>query len=142
MISSFLGTSLCHIVFATYLYLNVQGINTEHFGWIPVTTFSLMLLIASSGVTNIPFLIVAEISPEKIRSIVIQICCCTSWAMVAVTTKLFPILIEGIGLHGCIALFGGCCIVAATFVWLKVPETNGKSFEEIQKMVSSRAESK
>lgn len=51
--------------------------------------------------------------------------------MVFVMVKVFPKLVVMIGLHGCIFGFAGCCFFGAVFVAVVLPETKGKSYNEI-----------
>lgn len=45
--------------------------------------------------------------------------------------KWFPILTQLIGMPASMYLFTGCCVAGAIFVLALLPETKGKSFEEI-----------
>jgi facilitated trehalose transporter len=46
--------------------------------------------------------------------------------------------IEGIGIHGAFWLFGAICVVGFFFVIKYVPETQGKSLEEIERKMMGR----
>lgn len=67
MVVSFTGTALSHIVLATYIFLSTETkINLDAYQWVPVTSFSAMIFIASCGALPIPYVIVSEILPEKV----------------------------------------------------------------------------
>ena len=44
--------------------------------------------------------------------------------------------------YGVMWLFGGCCIGLAVFAFFFIPETKGKSFEEIQAYFDNRSKAK
>lgn len=52
---------------ATYIFLAANTtINLDAFQWIPVVSFSAMIFIASCGALPVPYVIVAEILPDKV----------------------------------------------------------------------------
>lgn len=61
-----LGACLGHVTMAVYTYLQAHGYNVESFTWIPVTSISFVIFIASCGVTSLPFTVIAEIVPPKV----------------------------------------------------------------------------
>jgi len=42
-------------------------------------------------------------------------------------------LINGLGAHGAFWLFGGFCVVGFIVIFKKLPETKGKSLEDIER---------
>ncbi|XP_031630517.1 facilitated trehalose transporter Tret1-like [Contarinia nasturtii] len=132
MVFSFTGTGISHVVLATYIYLaSSTNINLQAFQWVPVASFSAMIFIASCGALPIPYVIVSEILPDKIRSIGTTFIFCISWALTFVLVKIFPPLFATIGLHSCIFMFAISCFATVVYLLLFVPETKGKSLDEI-----------
>lgn len=43
-----------------------------------------------------------------------------------------------LGMHGSMYVFTGCCVAGATFVIGVLPETKGKSFDEIMALLVKR----
>lgn len=67
MVVSFAGTALSHLVLGTYIYLSTAtDLNLEAFQWVPVTSFSSLIFIASCGALPIPYVVISEILPEKV----------------------------------------------------------------------------
>lgn len=56
----------------------------------------------------------------------------TRWLLGFGVTFLFQFLKAVVGAHGCYWVFCGCCLVGGIFVLIFVPETKGKSLDEIQ----------
>lgn len=51
--------------------------------------------------------------------------------------RFFPSISESIGMHVGFFIFCGCCVAAFFFTLFVVPETKGKSFQEIQAMLGA-----
>lgn len=46
-----------------------------------------------------------------------------------ISVKTFPILMEIVGLHGCLAIYGSGCIAGVIFVIVVLKETRGQSID-------------
>lgn len=53
---------------AIHTFCSHLGYDMEAIRWIPIVAFSFTIFIASIGVLNLPFLVVAEVLPEKVFS--------------------------------------------------------------------------
>lgn len=55
------------------------------------------------------------------------------WLLGFAFVKYFNLLLAAIDMHGCMWLFGGCCAAEAVFIAAWMPETKGRTWEEIRK---------
>jgi hypothetical protein len=46
-------------------------------------------------------------------------------------------MIDALGIHGAFWMFGSNCLIAAAFVFLFVPETKGRTLEQIEDLLST-----
>lgn len=76
-----------------------------------------------------------ELFPPNLKMVATTIACSILLFLAFITTLVFPYLKELIGIANCFCLFGGFCAFGCIFVYLFVPETKGKSLEEVQKML-------
>jgi len=99
-----------------------------------VAVGSLMLLVGSwmIGPGTATFLLISEIYPLKIRGTAMSIATVALWAGYLLSTLTFLTLIQTLGRAGTFWLYGLLGIGAWIFAYLFVPETKGKSLEEIQ----------
>lgn len=67
---SALGTAVGLGSLGAYTHLKEAGMELQGFGWLPLLSFSFVVFIASWGVLTLPFVVVAEIMPEKVCNIV------------------------------------------------------------------------
>lgn len=67
MTMSCTGTSLFFLILAAYCNLKKTGADLTGFEWVPVLCLSLVIFIASLGVISLPFVIMTELLPNKVR---------------------------------------------------------------------------
>lgn len=77
--------------------------------------------------------VTAELLPPKVRSVANSIIICFAFLCGFFIAKTFVDLLEGLGKSGTFFLYGGICIVGTLLTAIFVPETRGKSIEEIQR---------
>lgn len=83
----------------------------------------------------IPWIMIAEIFPTKIRGAAMSLCILGLWLAVVAVTQFTPMLLDPVtGLGGAFTfwLFMVFAIVLLVFVWRMVPETKQRTLEEIE----------
>ncbi|XP_059483953.1 facilitated trehalose transporter Tret1 isoform X2 [Neocloeon triangulifer] len=107
-------------------------------GWLPLGCFALFVIGFSLGFGPIPWLMMGEVLPAKVRGTAASVATAVNWSCTFLVTKTFPLLVQVAGIHGAFALFGACCVAALFFVRFCVPETRGRSLEDIEKSLTGR----
>ncbi|XP_037711176.1 facilitated trehalose transporter Tret1 [Drosophila subpulchrella] len=131
LLVSAVGIGFGQIAMGTYSYLQVSGYEVSAFSWVPISGFSFMMLLAAVGLLSLPFLVVSEIMPQKIRSTAIMILMSVLWLISTCTIKLMPVFTETLGMHGTVFMFAILSFSAAIFIAIFLPETKGKTVEAI-----------
>jgi sugar porter (SP) family MFS transporter len=85
------------------------------------------------GLGPVFWLLIAEIYPLKIRGAAMSVASMANWAANFVVTVSFLTLLSAIGGTGAFFLFGFLTLVALAYFWRKVPETKGRSLQEIER---------
>lgn len=67
MILSTIGSAIFLAVLAGYGHMKNIGYDVSEFTWIPVTSLSLAIFVASLGIISLPFIISIELLPNKVR---------------------------------------------------------------------------
>uniref|UniRef100_A0A182MN01 Major facilitator superfamily (MFS) profile domain-containing protein n=1 Tax=Anopheles culicifacies TaxID=139723 RepID=A0A182MN01_9DIPT len=93
------GVGLALAVLGVHSYLLTDGYDLRGVEWLPVLALSLTLFLAAIGITNVPFFIVPEVMPPKLRSIGSTISATLLCMFAFVCVKLYPILMETIHIH-------------------------------------------
>lgn len=79
------------------------------------------------------FVVIAEIFPNRARGRAMAICLFFLWTAVYCVSQFFPMLLESIGSAFTFWIFMAMSVIAFVFVWKIVPETKGKTLEEIER---------
>ena len=120
MIICLLGTGLC-------FYFNmVSG------AWLLVFILGYIASFACS-LGPIPWVIMSEIFPTKIRGIAMSFATLVLWIGVVLITQLTPILLESAGGAFTFWIFIVNAIILLIFTLLKIPETKNRTLEEIER---------
>lgn len=95
---------------------------------------SLLLYIAAfaSCIGPVFWTMVSEIFPNKIRGKAIAFASFTQWAFNFLVILFFPLVLESIGGSLTFIFLAFMCILQFFFTWNWLPETKGKSLEEIE----------
>lgn len=109
----------------------------------PVLTLGCMLLFmvgfsSTWGMTM--WVILSEIFPLKIRGMAMGFCSTCLWISCALVSQFFPILAGIIGYYSIFLVFAVINLIAILFVAHKVPETKGRSLEQIEMNLRVRYE--
>lgn len=117
--------------------LEANGVDVRPFNWIPITSFSFIIFVASLGVLTIPFLVISELMPEKLKNFGTSFCMELLWLLTFIMLKCLPSLLELLGKHGSMFLFAAVCLCSTVFIVIVIPETKGKSYDEIMKSLDT-----
>ena len=79
------------------------------------------------------WVVLSEIFPVRIRGMAMAISTFFLWVACFVLTYTFPILNEVVGASGTFWLYGIICLSGFLFIRAKLPETKGKTLEELEK---------
>ncbi|XP_063236592.1 facilitated trehalose transporter Tret1-2 homolog [Bacillus rossius redtenbacheri] len=101
-------------------------------GWLPLACLCVCMVAYSLGLGPLPWLMMAELAPVEHKGLISSLAVFVNWVLVFAVTFAFNGLVA---LLGAAATYGGicaACLMGTLFVYLVVPETRGKSREEIQ----------
>ena len=88
----------------------------------------------ASSLGPIPWVIISEIFPTKVRGAAMSIAILMLWLGVVLITQLTPVLLEGIGGAFTFWVFMVNAIILLLFTYQFIPETKEKSLEEIEQI--------
>jgi MFS family permease len=85
------------------------------------------------------WVVVAEIFPNRIRAGAMSIAVTALWSACFLLTYTFPLLNARLGPSGTFWTYAAVCLAGAVFVFLRLPETRGKTLEQIETEIRTRA---
>lgn len=80
------------------------------------------------------WVLIAEVFPNTIRGGAVAIAVAFQWIFNWIVSTSFVPMANGLGYGVVYTMYGVICIVAAVFVWKLVPETKGKTLEDMTKL--------
>jgi sugar porter (SP) family MFS transporter len=84
------------------------------------------------GLGPVFWLLIAEIYPLNVRGAAMSIATIANWSANFVVTVSFLTLKNAIGNVGVFFLFGGLTLVALSYFYFRVPETKGRSLQQLE----------
>jgi MFS transporter, SP family, arabinose:H+ symporter len=115
------------------LSLIIIGLNI-HSAPLGLMLASILLYVAffALGMGPGPWLIISEIFPTKVRGRAASIATSALWSGTLVVTFTFLTLVNVLSLWGTFAIYGALSFACFVYVWKVVPETRGRTLEQIQ----------
>ncbi|XP_045554936.1 solute carrier family 2, facilitated glucose transporter member 2 isoform X3 [Salmo salar] len=116
-----------------HLSQQLSGINASVYSWMSYVSMSAIFLFVcffEIGPGPIPWFIVAELFSQGPRPAAIALAGCTNWTSNFIIGMTFP-YIEALCGSYVFILFAVLLFGFTVFTYLRVPETKGKTFEEI-----------
>jgi len=77
--------------------------------------------------------LIAEIFPNRVRAIAVATCTFALWVGSFTLTYFFPLLNTSLGSYGTFWIYVAICAMGFVFFACRLPETKGKSLEELEK---------
>lgn len=98
----------------------------------------LVLVLAAIGcyamsLAPVTWVVISEIFPNRIRGAAMSVAVTALWLACFILTYSFPLLNGYLGPAGTFWLYASICILGFAFIKFKLPETKGKSLEEIER---------
>lgn len=99
-----------------------------------ITLVALVVFIASFAFSLGPVVwtVINEIFPNRVRGRAVAVATAVNWGSAWIVSQFFLTLLDSIGSSATFYLFGAFSAIAWVWVWRRVPETKGRSLEEIE----------
>jgi sugar porter (SP) family MFS transporter len=80
----------------------------------------------------VTWVIISEIFPNRIRGAAMSISVAALWIACFILTYSFPLLNARLGPAGTFGLYAGICVAGFAFIARRLPETKGKTLEQLE----------
>ena len=119
------GLVLIYTVLGTFYHLHLQGK--------PMLVLVLAAIACySMSLAPVTWVVIAEIFPNRVRGSAMSIAVTALWTACFVLTYTFPALNAALGAAGVFWTYAAICLAGVIFLYLRLPETRGKTLEEIE----------
>nr|XP_022901110.1 facilitated trehalose transporter Tret1-like [Onthophagus taurus] len=147
---SLIGTSICFVVVATYVYLNdVNHFNQKNvnitnsmnlslnsdtdmvYNWTPLIFLILAALLSHIGIRILPWVLTGELYSNETRAAGSGFSSAIGYIFGFLANKTFLYIVDGLTLAGTFWLNAAIGLIGCLLLYIYLPETEGKSLHEI-----------
>lgn len=127
---------------AIYFFVDARmpdvDIGSTFLKWFPIVGMLIYCLSLSFGVAIIPTLMLGELFSASIKAKGLTVLAITTALSISLANQTFYYLSSTIGIFAPFLFFGSCNIISAILSIRIVPETKGKTLEEIQQKLKKK----
>ncbi|KAI8662135.1 hypothetical protein NCS56_01017000 [Fusarium sp. Ph1] len=107
-------------------------------GWTSVAFLLFYMLAFGASWGPVPWAMPSEVFPSSLRAKGVAISTCSNWINNFIIGLITPPLVRETG-FGAYVFFAVFCLLSFIWVWFSVPETNGKTLEEMDQVFNDRS---
>jgi sugar porter (SP) family MFS transporter len=125
------GLAVVYIIIAAGYYFAIKGF---------FMVFWVVTAISIYGMTLAPitWVLLSEIFPNKIRGHAMSVATFALWFSCAVLTISFPFMNKALSTSGTFGVYAVICFIGFFYILRKLPETKGKSLEQIERELTGK----
>ncbi|XP_056643806.1 facilitated trehalose transporter Tret1-like [Diorhabda sublineata] len=140
--SSLCCCSLILFVFGTYFYVDkyLPELDLNSISWLPLTAVVSFRFTFSYGGAVIPTLMLGELFSTSIKAKAMMVSLFVFGINLFAVNMIFHLLTSSVGTYAPFFFFASITFVMSIFALYLVPETKGKTLEEIQKSFKQKTE--
>jgi len=125
MLLGSVGLAVIYFMLGSSYYFELKGLAVLMLVLMAIATYSMTL-------APVTWVVLSEIFPNSIRGTAMAIATTALWIACFILTYTFPVLNKLLAASGTFWLYGFICLCGFFFILRKLPETKGKSLEEIE----------
>jgi len=125
------GLAIVYVIIAAGYFLEIKGVFMVFWVVTAISIYSLTL-------APITWVLLSEIFPNKVRGHAMSVATFALWFSCAVLTISFPFLNRSLGTSGTFGVYATICILGFFYILKKLPETKGKSLEQIERELTGK----
>lgn len=125
MVFGALGLTITYLLLGSAFYFDLKGVAVLSLVVIAIAVYAMSL-------APITWVILSEIFPNRVRGAAMALATFALWVACFILTYTFPLLNKSFGAAGTFWVYAGICVLGFLFVLIRLPETKGKTLEEIE----------
>ncbi|XP_025833323.1 facilitated trehalose transporter Tret1-like [Agrilus planipennis] len=139
LLTSCIVCAACMFILGVYFYINeTKSFDMKVVTWLPLTSLVVYEIFIAVGINPIPQVVVSELYPMNVKGIAIG----TVGALLTPIALLIQMAYEPLnnywGLYSTFWMFCSCCVFGIFITIFFLPETKGKSFQQIQMEINKK----
>jgi len=134
------GMTICHVIIAVLVGLyNETWAQHKDKGWVSVAFLFLYMLLFGMTWGPVPWAMPSEIFPSFLRAKGVAWSTCSNWLNNFIIGLITPPLVQNTRGFGAYIFFAVWCGLSGVWTWFLVPETKGRSLEDMDRVFGDRA---
>ena len=126
MLGGWIGLAIIYLLLGLGQSFGIQGV--------PIVA----LVVAAIGcyactLAPVVWVVLSEIFPNRIRGAAMSVAVFALWTGNFTLTYSFPVFNEQLGAAGTFWIYSAICVFGFFYVWRRLPETKGKTLEDIER---------
>jgi len=128
MLIGTLGISIIHLLFGLTFHLQITGITA-------VVLVMVAIALYATTLAPVVWVLLSELFPNKIRGVAMGISVVSLWVGCLILMQTFPLMQKHMGTAHTFWVYSAFLFVAFIVLLIALPETKGKSLEQIERDV-------
>ena len=125
MLSGCAGLVAIYVTLGYFLHVRSRGVHMLALVVAAIACYAMTL-------APVTWVVLSEVFPSRVRGTAMAVATASLWAACFVLTYTFPLLEARLGTAGTFWVYAGVCAVGFVCVYRWLPETKGKTLEEIE----------
>ncbi|KAK5638784.1 hypothetical protein RI129_013079 [Pyrocoelia pectoralis] len=136
--SSF-GCTISLLIATIFFYIQKEtSIDVTQLNWVPLFGMVSYIIFLTTGLSLLPFLMIGELFSASIKNHAVFVASSYQALTMIIVPKLLQLLLAHFSLYVPFLFFTIASLASTVFCYFCVPETKGKTLEEIQHLLGSR----
>lgn len=137
LLSSIITLLVTTFIMGIYFYCIENTTVFNDIKWFAIIPLCIFLIMFNFGFGPLPWVMMAEIFAPEVKGIAGSSACLFNWLVAFIVTKFYSNMTSTLQPYGTFWIFSVFCAVGIFFVYFLVPETKGKSLDEIQRELNN-----
>ncbi|XP_072742467.1 facilitated trehalose transporter Tret1-like isoform X2 [Anoplolepis gracilipes] len=129
LIISTIGGACSTAMIAIYFQLQHDDVNTSNVTWLPAVG----IIMFSVGLSPLPLVMESKLFPTNVKALCSMLNLITASIVIFSVTKMYLVVADNFGIQTPFWIFTACSFAGVLFAFFYVPETKGKTLQQIQK---------
>lgn len=138
LLISMAGSCVALSILGVYFCIKQYTGSISSFSFIPLLALVLYVVMSNFGLWSIPLLLLAELFPLNMQTYALGLGEIHFGLSVSITAKFFQITMDSFGMYVPFFTFAVVCLFGIAFVTVVVPETKGRTLEDIQNYLKDK----
>lgn len=122
-------------MFVSLLVITIAFFFKKFEGYLILVFILTYIASFAASIGPVSWVVISEIFPNKLRSKAMSIAIVALWIACFLVSLTFPVMLNRLGGGASFLVFGFMCFLMLLYVIFKVPETKGKTLEELEKIL-------